>query len=153
MTLGFGTLFWLLGNALGLGAINLTSPVASGSLRAVTWVYDFVTLCVSFYIGGYGAARLGGFENRESSILHAVTMWGMVIVVTVAAGYMQNITFAQTINGFGTNAANWLLILTALVSCAATARGGQAGHARLRPFGISRPEAEHPSVEYGRRAA
>lgn len=133
VTLGFGAMFWLIGNALGLATVNLVSPTATSGLRAATWIYDFAMFTIAFLIGGYSTARCGELYPSNTSANHALVSWALAAVSSVILGIMVSMAFGSTIAGIGPNGANWLLCLLAISTCFASVFGALAG---TRSFGL-----------------
>ncbi len=80
VTLGVQLLFLLLGGAIGLSILH---PGAAGAEAASevgigAGIYFFITMLISFFIGGYVTTRLGGVYYRASSALHGLTTWALV---------------------------------------------------------------------------
>src|SRR5689334_5675015 len=84
---GLAFLFMILGSTIGLPsmiAINpmvpesINSPFPADGLFFLTWLYTLVSLVLSFFIGGYCAARISRAKDRESGTLYGLSSWAVV---------------------------------------------------------------------------
>jgi hypothetical protein len=75
---------------IGMEALFLSFGIFIGALfggsAAWTMAWYLVTMAVSFYAGGWTAARLSDVPVREVSVLHGVTTWGLATLATAILG-------------------------------------------------------------------
>lgn len=127
ITLAVGLFFVLLGNALGLSAVNIVNLDASVAVKTWSWTYTLITLAGSFYVGGYCTTRLGGISSNIPGALHGLTSWALSGVAIVAFGMTQSPIFKDIIGGNGTSGANWLVLFIALFGGLLSMTGGMNG--------------------------
>lgn len=84
IVLGLQFLFTLLGSAIGLSAFNLETGASPGA-AAGAGIYLFITMLVSFFIGGYTSMRFAGSRFRVNAALHGVMVWAIVAALTAFA--------------------------------------------------------------------
>ncbi len=88
ITLAVQLLFTLLGSAIGMTAFDPEQGESLGRGATVgAGIYLFVTMLISFFVGGYVASRMAGFKLRMASILHGLSVWAVITAVfTFAIG-------------------------------------------------------------------
>jgi len=71
--------FTLLGSAIGFTIVGPEGAPSGIGIGA--GIYFFITMLISFFLGGYVASRLAGYRTllRGSSALHGLTSWAVVI--------------------------------------------------------------------------
>lgn len=92
-------LFTLLGSAIGLSAFE---PVRRETIERSTaigaGIFTFVTMLISYYIGGYVASKLSGFSFRYTSVLHGLSTWALMsVTVTYILGSSAGAFFNDTL--------------------------------------------------------
>lgn len=138
ITLGFGVVFLLLGNAIGLSPINAVSPAAGGALKFFSWIYTAITMIAAFFIGGYATVHVGGIEMPMAGVMHSLTSWALAGVFAVSYGLGVSLIFRSTVLGVGPNAANWLLLCISVLGAVAAAAGARSARAAMRLPEISK---------------
>lgn len=79
ITLSVQLLFTLLGGAVGLSAFDPERGESLGTGASVgAGIYLFITMLISFFIGGYVASRMAGYKLKIAAILHSLTSWAVV---------------------------------------------------------------------------
>lgn len=79
MVLGLQFLFTILGTGIGFSILH---PASGKGVAIGAAIYFFVTMLISFYFGGYIAARFAGPRYRLNAALHGVTVWAIVAALT-----------------------------------------------------------------------
>jgi hypothetical protein len=74
VTLGMEALFLSFG-------IFIDAALDGSTPWAMAWY--LVTMAISFFVGGWSAARLSDVPAREISVLHGLTTWGLATLSTV----------------------------------------------------------------------
>lgn len=74
----------LLGLAIGLGAIDLTTGGLSG-LGTGAAIWAGLTALISLFLGGLVAGHLAGRLTRRDGMLHGVLVWGLTMLLTTFA--------------------------------------------------------------------
>ncbi|HEX7089184.1 MAG TPA: hypothetical protein VF192_03555 [Longimicrobiales bacterium] len=121
----------LLGLAIGLGAIDLTTGDFSG-LGTGAAIWAGLTALISLFVGGLVAGYLAGRLTRGNGMLHGVLVWGLTMLLT---------TFALT-SGLGTLLGGVFSVTGQAVS-GLVGTAGQLGAAAVqRPGGVPTSEQE-----------
>ncbi len=131
-SMGLSLLALLLGNAIGLGALNMVSATAGNGLKAATFIYTIVTLGLAFYAGGMGTSLAGELTSRVSGMVHGFISWALALTSVVAYGIVFSSIFRAVVGGIGPSGANWLVALTTIFSCGLAMVGGGIGASRAR---------------------
>lgn len=75
-------LMGILGVSIGAKTVDAIGEAEGLGLGALLWLG--VTMLVSFFAGGWTAARLAGIPRRTESVLHGVLSWGLSTIMIVA---------------------------------------------------------------------
>lgn len=78
------TILTLLGLAIGLGAIDLTTG-GLGGLGTGAAIWAALTAIISLFVGGLVAGHFAGRLTRGSGLLHGVLVWGLSMLLTTFA--------------------------------------------------------------------
>lgn len=124
MTLAFIGLSVLFGNAIGLAPWKVSNANVSAVIRVLSWIYTFLSMVVSFGLGGFFGARLADVEARGPDAMHGLGTWAVSGVFIIAYGLMTNDSFRLIVHGAGTNSLNWLFICIAWFGGWAAVIGG-----------------------------
>jgi len=84
IALGMEALLSLFGLFVGFGIFNWRAANPGTGIAAWSTIWYFVTIGWSMFFGAWCAARLSGNPVREAGILHGITTWGLVTVVSMA---------------------------------------------------------------------
>ncbi len=136
VTVASGVFFMLLGNAVGLSALNVVAAGVGTALRDWSWIYALATLIISFYIGGFTTASLANIRSSGASALHGFSTWAVSGVFMVVASLFFSPYFRTILGGTGPNDANWLILCVAGGGCLLSILGGLSGHTRAMRVGI-----------------
>lgn len=79
VTLGMETLFIAFG-------LFIDGALGGSDSWSIAWY--LVTMCVSFYIGAHSAARLSNIADKDISVLHGLSTWGLATLATLLIGGM-----------------------------------------------------------------
>lgn len=141
LTLGIGIFFLLLGNAIGLSAVNTVRTDINGTLKFFSWLYMAVTMIVSYGMGSYFSTKAHGVES-SAGVVHGLTSWALSTAAFVGIGSIASIGLRILLAGLASNGANWLAVcIVGLGAVAAAASGYMASASRSamgpseRPFG------------------
>src|SRR3569623_1934867 len=80
-------LLFLLGSAIGVSIADASDMEAIGKgfgLGAAIWIV--LSGIISFFLGGWVAARLSGRPDDNDGVLHGLTMWSVATVVMLVLG-------------------------------------------------------------------
>lgn len=91
VSFGIALLFYQLGTAIGLTAIDPTQQDPGAIARGFgigTGIWVVLTWAVSMFLGGLFASRLAGRGDSTVGMLHGMTVWGIATVLTVILGLM-----------------------------------------------------------------
>lgn len=75
----------LLGLAIGLGAIDLTTGGGVGGLGAGAAIWAGLSALISLFVGGLVAGYMAGRITRGDGMLHGVLVWGLSMLLTTYA--------------------------------------------------------------------
>jgi hypothetical protein len=127
LTLGFVFFFLLLGNAIGLNAVNSVTPGVGGTLQFWSWIYMAATMIFSFFAGAFLSTRSTRIETPSSGMAHGLTSWGVATAVLLIGGSVASFGVRLLLAGLADNAANWLAVAVFGGGAVAAMVGGMAG--------------------------
>ncbi len=92
-------LLTLLGIAVGLTAIDPTSPEPVGSVPLGTGIWTGISMLVGAFIGGYVAGHMSGLARSMDGMLHGFVSWAAttllyLVLATTAIGAILGGTFS-----------------------------------------------------------
>lgn len=109
LTFGCFAILGLLGSAIGFSIFNPGQGDTVGKGTGIgVGIYLFVTMVVSFFVGGYVASRLAGMKLRMAAALHGLTAWALVTAVftfMLGSGISGIVSGAFNLASLGTQAA------------------------------------------------
>lgn len=132
LTLGFGIFFLLLGNAVGLNAVNTARADITSALRFWSWLYVAATWVLSFFLGGLLSTRSSELNTPSSGMIHALTSWGLATAILGVGGAIAAIGFRALLIGLAGDSANWLSACIIGLGGFASAIGGMLGKFSLQ---------------------
>jgi hypothetical protein len=137
MTLGFGLIFILFGNAIGLNLANTYSTTVSGGLKAATWIYLLITLVLANFIGGYFSGKSSLVNVEGTGPIHGLAAWALANLFFFSIGTLGTTVVPILLVGVANNSLNWLSFFVVTLGCAASVIAAIRGeHSRTR-IGIS----------------
>ncbi len=87
-------LLTLLGIAAGLTAIDPQAAEPVGSVPLWTGVWNFISMLIGAFVGGWVAGRMSGLRRRTDGMLHGLVAWG---VATLFFAYLTTTAAANLI--------------------------------------------------------
>lgn len=78
--LGIWLLLYALGLALGLSAVEPTSPGSARGAGIFTGIWSLITPLIALFVGGIVAARGAGVVTKAGGAIHGLVMWGLTAV-------------------------------------------------------------------------
>lgn len=79
VTIALMFMFTLLGSAIGLSALKLEAGQTPSQGAAIgAGIYAFITLLISFYVGGYCATRLCQPRMKSNAAMHGLSTWALL---------------------------------------------------------------------------
>src|SRR5688500_18139947 len=80
VALGIWVLLYALGLALGLSALEPTSPNSARAAGIGTGIWSLIAPLIALFVGGFVAARSSGVLERMVGALHGAVLWGLTTV-------------------------------------------------------------------------
>lgn len=87
-------LLMMLGTALGLAFFEIDGADGGMTVPLVASIWNTASMVISAFVGGYVAARGSGLKRTSDGVLHAISAWGMTLLLaTFMAGSVSGTTF------------------------------------------------------------
>jgi hypothetical protein len=141
-TLGFGLVFLLFGNAIGLSLSNAVSTTVGGALEFWSWLYTAVVLITSYYLGSFVSTRTSEITHQAAGGFQGMVSWSFAtflsaIFIELAAPAGNN----NVLQGTTSDSANWLALCVVAVGLGASVIGGRNGKNAI-PYILSEEKRE-----------
>ena len=92
--LAVNMLLMMAGAALGLAFFEMEGSDGGMAVPLAASIWNTVSMVLSAFVGGYVAARGSGLKRTSDGVLHAVSAWGMTLLLaTFMAGSVSGATF------------------------------------------------------------
>lgn len=118
-------LLYAFGLAIGLSAVNPSSPNSLHASGIFTGIWSFIIPIVAFFVGGAVASRGANVVTRLGGAVHGLVVWGLV---TLAGAWMFVSVVGAVLGGIGSMAAaGGAAVGSLLPSYGAMGAGAQGG--------------------------